>query len=206
MTPELSLFFIAWRAGSRAESTSLTFGAAANAERSWADAGEASWSTQATVMRVVAAGEDRPEQDDEDEREGERPEQRLAVAQVAPDVGDGQGPKRLHRTPPSVPQRPAGQLEEDVLEGGLADAEVARLDAHAPRSGRAARRSSPGRRACRANVVSVVVLDRGHRRPAAASSPSSSSGERVEADRPLVEASVDELARAYPSRGSGRGP
>ncbi len=53
MTPELSLFFIAWSAGSRAESTSLTFGAEANAERSWAAAGEASWSTQATVMVLL---------------------------------------------------------------------------------------------------------------------------------------------------------
>ena len=46
----------------------------------------------------AAALEDQPEQDDEDERKRQRPEQRSAVADVAPDVGDGEREEGMHRS------------------------------------------------------------------------------------------------------------
>ena len=50
-------------------------------------AADPSESTQPSVSRVVPLPwKIEPEQDDEDEREGERPEHRRAIADVAPDV------------------------------------------------------------------------------------------------------------------------
>src|SRR6187402_1205085 len=91
----------------------------------------------------------------------------------------------------SVPQRSAGKGEEDVLERGPADGQVARLGVQllADREDRADRRRNV---AAVEDDLAVLPGERGH---------TGQSGEarvvetvdRVEADRPLVESSVDQL-------------
>ena len=48
--------------------------------------------------RAAAALEDEPEQDDEHQREGQRPEHGRPVAGVAPDVGEGEREEGVHRS------------------------------------------------------------------------------------------------------------
>ena len=51
--------------------------------------------------RLAAALEDQPEHHDENERERQRPEQRGAVARIAPDIRDRERPECGHRGPVS---------------------------------------------------------------------------------------------------------
>src|SRR6185436_15920703 len=91
----------------------------------------------------------------------------------------------------SVPQCSAGKGEEDVLERGPADGQVARLGVQllADRENRADRRRDV---AAVEDDLAVLPGERGH--------PGHSrearvveAVDRVEADRPLVESAVDEL-------------
>ena len=116
---------------------------------------------------AAAALEDEPEQDDEHEREGERPEDGRPVAGVAPDVRAGEREEGVHRSDPvSVAQRATGQVEEDVLERGPPDAEVLGLDRVG--FGQGQERADGGRHVARIEQDRVlVVLDRGDRGQAA---------------------------------------
>ena len=109
-----------------------------------------------TGTEVGHGGEGQP--DERERREHERQQHLLAVAQQDPRVEPGlrerpgarrraprRGRARRRPGPPgaSSPQRPAGELEEDVLEGAAAEGEALGQDA-VGRAPRGHRRTAPG--------------------------------------------------------------
>ena len=140
------------------------------------------------VAWSAAAGEDRAEQDDEDDREGERPEQRRPVAVVALDVGDRErqqaAPKRLivPRLSRAAPGRSARGRRPRAWAGGRSDPDRSRP---ALQQRRAGRRSWPARPACTGHARRPRA--RRASRPQRARRPSSQRRPRVEAHGALLE-------------------
>src|SRR5439155_4362827 len=190
MTATTSPFFIEASSSSSVPSTIFRFHSAAKAPFSWPDAGVPSRSANPIDRSLLPPVKIDPNSNTKisgkasvQKRAARSRVKLLMLATVRRSSG------RIGRS--SVPQRPAGEVEEDVLEGGPPHAEIRGLDAEA--LGRVEDRPDrPGHVPGIEQRVAVLVLDGGDARHPA-EPLLGQAVDRVEPDRPFLEPTAHQL-------------